>query len=98
MAVKHIVLFTLKDGFAPEDERVREAAAFSASHVEHISEIQGWELGFDTSHRAVSADFAIVGTFSDSAAVTRYLEHPHHHEGIARWRDIATWTVVDLAV
>lgn len=98
MKIKHIVLFTLKDGITRDDDRVQEAADFSASHARHIPDIQTWETGFDTSRRVISADFAIVGTFSDSEAVARYLDHPHHRAGVAKWREIAHWTVVDLPV
>ncbi|MGC7102839.1 Dabb family protein [Amycolatopsis lurida] len=98
MKIKHIVLFTLKEGISTDDDRVQEAADFSASHARHIPDIQTWETGFDTSRRAISADFAIVGTFADAEAVARYLDHPHHRTGVAKWREIAHWTVVDLTV
>lgn len=97
MTVKHIVLFTLKNGIDIDDARVQQAAMFSASHVDNIADIRSWETGFDIGRRrAVSADFAVIGTFSDTDAVARYLMHPHHRDGVAKWREIARWTVIDL--
>ncbi|MGJ7908017.1 Dabb family protein [Actinopolyspora sp. H202] len=96
MTIHHIVLFTLNANLTREDPRVLAAAEFSESHREHIPEILTWWTGFDTSCRQISADFAVIGTFRDMSAVDRYLDHPHHREGVATWSALASWTVIDL--
>jgi hypothetical protein len=95
VTIRHIVLFTLKPGISRDDTRVAAAASLAASHREHIPEILEWQTGFDCGRRAISADFAVMGTFEDMDAVSRYLDHPHHRQGISAWDDLATWTVVD---
>lgn len=98
MTIRHIVLFHLHDDVSVDDDRVRAAAAFSATHVDHIPDIQTWETGFDLSRRAASADFVVIGTFTDRAAISRYLDHPHHRAGVAKWGEIARWTVADISL
>ncbi|MBF6331835.1 Dabb family protein [Nocardia transvalensis] len=96
MTVRHIVLFTLNPGVGRSDARVAAAAALSESHREHIPEILEWWTGFDCGNRSISADFAVMGRFEDMDAVARYLEHPHHREGVSAWSSVASWTVIDL--
>lgn len=96
MTIRHIVLFTLNEGIERHDPRVLEAAKLSESHHEHISEILTWQTGFDVSGRSISADFAVAGTFNDASALARYMDHPHHRKGVEAWRDLASWTVIDL--
>jgi len=65
--------------------------------MNHIDEIREWWSGYDESGRDISADFMIMGLFDNSAAVARYLEHPHHQLGVEAWRAIADWVVVDIS-
>lgn len=95
MTVQHIVMFTLKSGISRQDARVVAAARLSESHRVNIPEILTWWTGFDIGNRPISADFAIVGTFADMAAVGRYLNNPHHRRGVKAWKSIASWTVID---
>ena len=96
MTIRHMVLFTLRPDVDREDPRVLAAADLSRSHAEHIPEIDQWWAGFDIGRRQISADFAVVGTFADLDAVTRYLNHPHHRRGAAAWGALASWTVIDV--
>ena len=96
MTIRHIVLFTLNPDVSREDPRVLAAAELSESHREHVPDILTWWTGFDAGRREISADFAVIGTFTDMSAVARYLDHPHHRQGVVAWSALASWTVIDL--
>ncbi|HWE89429.1 MAG TPA: Dabb family protein [Pseudonocardiaceae bacterium] len=96
MSIRHIVLFKFNDGVSWRDPRAVQAAEMSASHPEHIQEIQEWMVGRNATDRDIAYDFAVIGTFRDRDALDRYMCHPHHQNGVAMWRELSTWAVVDL--
>ena len=96
--IRHVVLFRFLDGVDWSDPRAAEAEAATAAHPAHIPEILAWEHGRNLNARAAGHDFALIGTFADLPAVERYLVHPDHQAGVARWRQIATWVVADFPV
>jgi hypothetical protein len=96
--IRHVVLFRFRDGVDWSDPRAAEAEAATAAHPAHIPEILAWEHGRNLNSRAAGYDFALIGTFADLSAVERYLVHPDHRDGVAKWREIATWVVVDILV
>jgi hypothetical protein len=94
--IKHLVLFKFHDGIDWTDARAQQAEQVTRGHPAHIPEILGWEVGRNVSDRSQAYDFALIGTFADQTAVTRYLCHQDHQRGVRMWRDIATWVVADF--
>jgi hypothetical protein len=94
--IKHVVLFKFCEGVDWTDPRAVDAEAATADHPRHIPEILGWEYGRNLNDRPQAHDFALVGTFADLDAVSRYLVHPDHRRGVRLWRSIADWVVADF--
>ncbi|WP_406008033.1 Dabb family protein [Streptomyces sp. NBC_00637] len=93
--IRHLVLFKLDEGVGRDDPRVvRGEAAFRALGG-RIEELRFWELGWNISDRPIAYDFAINSAVEDADALKRYIEHPAHQEGVALWREFATWVVAD---
>ncbi|KAB8171003.1 Dabb family protein [Streptomyces sp. 3MP-14] len=98
MGIRHVVLFKFRDGVDWSDPRAKEAEAATREHPRHIPEIVDWQCGRNVTERSIAHDFALVGDFADREAVARYLVHPDHLRGVALWRAIADWSVVDFEV
>lgn len=96
MTIRHVVLFKVRTDVDLDDLRLKKARALSESHQEHIDEIQSWWAGVNISHRGDAYDYMVMGTFTDSASLERYLSHPHHRAGVDLWRRLATWVVIDV--
>ncbi|WP_371478721.1 Dabb family protein [Kitasatospora sp. NBC_00315] len=94
--IRHVVLFKFREGVTWSDPRAQVAEEATRRHPEFIPEILSWECGRNEVDRPVAYDFALIGGFADPAAVTRYLEHPDHQRGVALWRELAEWNVVDF--
>jgi hypothetical protein len=96
--IRHVVLFKFHQGVTWNDPRAQSAEAATMQHPAAIPEILSWECGRNRSDRAIAYDFVLIGTFTDQAAVDRYLTHPNHIWGAELWRKIADWAVVDFDV
>ena len=92
----HIVAFKLLPGVSREDASVARAQEITRDHPAHIREIDGWAVGMNVTDRPVAYDFAVIAEFADRAALDAYMHHPDHQRGVAAWRAISTWIVVDL--
>lgn len=74
--IHHVIVVTKRADASPADEvevvdRLRAVAA-------SIDGVIRYRLGADLGLRPTNADFAIVGTFRDRAALTAYLTAPDH--------------------
>lgn len=97
MTIRHLVLFRLHGDVRADDARVAEAVAASAALRGTVPGGEDWRIGADLSGREVSADFAGAGDFASTEALGAFLTDRRHVEAAARWAQIATWTVADLA-
>ncbi|MEV6590927.1 Dabb family protein [Streptomyces acidicola] len=93
--IRHLVLFKLNDGVERDDPRVVAGVEAFRALGGLIEELRFWELGWNISERPIAYDFAINSAVDDADALQRYLEHPAHQEGVALWREFATWVVAD---
>lgn len=74
--LRHVVLFTWKDGTDPGDvERVSQGLG---SLPGRIPEIRRYEFGPDLGLSARSYDYVLVADFDDEPSWRAYLEHPEH--------------------
>lgn len=96
--IQHLVLFSLRAGVSWDDPRAGHAERITAEHPARIREILAWSSGRNITPRPEACDFAVAGLFLDRAALDRYLAHPHHRLGVRAWRELATWSVVDLDI
>lgn len=93
--IRHLVLFKLNDGVERDDPRVVAGVEAFRALGGLIEELRSWELGWNISPRPIAYDFAINSAVDDADALKRYLEHPAHQEGVALWREFATWVIAD---
>lgn len=94
----HVVVFSLNPGVLRKDPKAQAAAAITASHPAAIPEIATWVCGWDTSCRPDSADFLVVSTFDTAGDYEVFQTHPDHQRGKQAWKQIATWTIADIAL
>ncbi|MFE6701434.1 Dabb family protein [Streptomyces sp. NPDC057718] len=94
--ISHIVCFRFLPGVTWDDPRAVEAERISRGHPEHIPEIRSWSVGRNSTPREAAHDFAVIGLFTDRAALERYQSHPDHQRGVRAWKELSTWVVVDL--
>lgn len=92
----HIVMFTLKNPWSWSSLEVIDAERATRAHPNHINEIKGWSCGRNTTKRDIAADFVVIGLFEKREDLNAYIIHPDHQEGVAKWRSIADWKVVDI--
>ncbi|MFT3860923.1 Dabb family protein [Micropruina sp.] len=92
----HVVVFSLKPGIGRDDPRARAAAAITAGHPHAIPQIQSWVCGWDASGRSDAADFLVVSGFDSLGDYGAFQAHPDHERGKVAWRQVATWTVIDV--
>lgn len=81
----HIVFFRLKDKTQNHREDVR---AWFLNMKGQIPDILDVEVGVDVIHSTRSYDIALIGRFSDQAAMERYQVHPVHQSVLARLKDL----------
>ncbi len=96
--IAHVVSFRFRPGVTWDDPRATAAERVTRDHPAHIPQILGWTLGRNITNRQNSYDFGLVGHFADRVALDTYLSHPDHRRGVAAWREISTWVVLDLEV
>ncbi|MFJ3643685.1 Dabb family protein [Streptomyces sp. NPDC090108] len=93
--IRHLVLFKLNEGVDRDDPRVAAGVAAFRALGGEIGELRFWECGWNVTDRPIAYDFAINSAVEDREALVRYLEHPAHQEGVALWREFATWVIAD---
>jgi len=93
--LKHIVMFTFKDGVTRNDPRVAEVYARLAQLPGLIPEVRGWEQGHNVSGRDIACDLALYSTFENQEALQRYSDHPAHRAVVGLLHEICTWQIVD---
>ncbi|MFD7546345.1 Dabb family protein [Streptomyces sp. NPDC059816] len=93
--IRHLVLFKLNDGVQRDDPRVVAGVEAFRALGGQIPELAFWECAWNISDRPIAYDFAINSAVADADDLKRYLEHPAHQAGVARWREFATWVVAD---
>src|SRR5690606_21580505 len=96
--ILHLVLFKLHEPFRWCDHEVIDAEASTRQHPLYIKEILGWACGRNISSRNRAVDFAVMGLFDSQDALSEFLIHPHHQQGVSKWQKIASWQVVDMAI
>lgn len=74
------------------------AEASTRQHPFYIKEILGWACGRNISQRKQAADFVVIGLFQDRDALSTFLTHKNHQNGVLKWQRIAGWQVVDLEI
>ena len=74
--LKHIVLLKFKKetGEDKKETLLEKLEALPAK----ISEIKGYEMGYDIVRSPRSFDFGLIATFDDLETLKRYQSHPEH--------------------
>lgn len=96
--ILHLVLFKFHEPFQWCDDEVINAEASTRQHPLHIKEILGWACGRNISQRKRAVDFAVIGLFESQDALSTFLTHQNHQQGVLKWQRIASWEVVDLEI
>ncbi|MFH8976422.1 Dabb family protein [Streptomyces sp. NPDC017890] len=93
--IRHLVLFKLNEGVDRDDPRVVKGVEAFRALGGRIEELRLWECAWNISDRPIAYDFAINSAVDDTDALKRYVDHPAHQEGVALWREFATWVIAD---
>jgi acetate kinase len=93
--IRHLVLFKLNDGVQRDDPRVVAGVEAFRALGGQIPELASWECAWNVTDRPIAYDFAINSSVADTDALQRYIDHPAHQAAAARWREFATWVLVD---
>lgn len=94
----HLVFFKFYEPFKWCDDEVIDAEASTRQHPFHINEILGWACGRNTSQREQAMDFVVMGLFENQEALSAFLIHSNHQQGVLKWQKIASWKVVDIDI
>lgn len=92
----HIVVFTFQNKWNWSSLEAIDAERATRTHPNHINEIKGWNCGRNTTKRGIAADFVVIGLFENCEDLNFYIIHPDHQKGVAKWKSIADWKVVDI--
>ncbi|MGI8448049.1 MAG: Dabb family protein [Streptosporangiaceae bacterium] len=95
--IRHMALFTLRDGVSADDPRVDRACAAEVALMARFPDVD-WTFGVNNTGRPDAADFAGTGDFPSNASLRAFLADPMHHEAGQLWGEIARWTVADIDV
>lgn len=95
--IRHMVLFTLRDGVAADDPRVDRACAAEAALTARFPDVN-WIFGPNSAGRSDAADFAGTGDFASVASLSGFLADQMHRDAGQLWGGIARWTVADLDI
>ncbi|RON08578.1 stress responsive protein [Pseudomonas brassicacearum] len=96
--ILHLVFFKFDEPFQWCDDEVIDAEASTRQHPLHINEIVGWACGRNISPRKQAMDFVVMGLFETQEALSAFLVHPNHQQGVMKWQKIASWQVVDIDI
>lgn len=94
--ILHLVFFKFSEPFQWCDDEVIEAESSTRQHPLHISEILGWTCGRNISSRKQAMDFLVIGLFENQEALSAFIIHPNHQQGVLKWQKIASWNVLDV--
>jgi hypothetical protein len=94
--ILHIVTFSFKEYWSWSSLEVIEAEKRTRNHPSHINQIKGWICGRNITNRSIASDFVVVGLFTNRKDLDEYLVHHDHREGVTKWKEVATWNVVDI--
>lgn len=96
--ILHLVFFKFDEPFQWCDDEVIDAEASTRQHPLHINEIVGWACGRNISLRKQAMDFVVMGLFKSQEALSTFLIHPNHQQGVQKWQKIASWQVIDIDI
>lgn len=96
--ILHLVFFKFNKPFQWNDAEVIDAEQSTRGHPLYISEIMGWACGRNISLRNQAVDFAAIGLFESQDALSAFLIHPNHQQGVLKWHKIANWQIVDIEI
>lgn len=80
--ITHVVTFRWREGVGPKD--VSALCADLDAFRARVPAILSYRYGADLKLRAGNGDFAIIATVADAEHLASYLDHPAHHELIAK--------------
>jgi hypothetical protein len=93
--IRHIVLFTLKDGISGDDERVRKAFDELGNLKARIDFIRDWEIGDNFSERPIAVNYGLNASFDTEEDLTRYIGHEAHQAVVVLLKEVCTWVLCD---
>jgi len=93
--VRHIVLFSLKEGMSDSDAKVRRAFAELAGLKGKIGTIREWEVGRNFSGRPIAVDYALNSTFDNETDLAGYIDHKAHQEVVSLLKEVCSWVLCD---
>lgn len=93
--IRHIVLFTVREGVDRDDPRVASAIDGLRALEGKIGQIRQWEVGVNFSDRPIATDYALVSGFDSRDDLADYIAHPSHREVVALLEPVFTWMVCD---
>ncbi|MDB6176200.1 Dabb family protein [Paracoccus sp. Z330] len=96
--LRHIVMFKLKDGIERDDPRVVKAVKLIQELPGQIDTVLDSELGWDTSCKPHSLDYATLWKFRDADGLAQYSAHPAHLKVLEATRDIFDAKIADYVI
>ena len=96
--IRHIVLFTLREGVSADDERVRSAFAELEKLRDQIGLIREWEVGRNFSGRPIAVDCALNSSFDTREDLDAYVGHEAHQAVVVLLKEISTWVLCDYVI
>ncbi|QUJ69481.1 Dabb family protein (plasmid) [Photobacterium sp. GJ3] len=94
--ILHIVTFNFRSPWSWASIEAIEAEQATRNHPAHIPQIRAWVCGRNISNRSIAADFVVIGLFDNQETLAEYIQHPDHQIGVAKWKALADWHVVDI--
>ncbi|HVK53832.1 MAG TPA: Dabb family protein [Burkholderiales bacterium] len=96
--ISHVVLFNLKQGIDPNDERVAEVVAGMQALPAQIDFIRGWEHGFNRTADAQAWSYGLRALFDNEGDLYDYFGHPDHVVVLKQWEEIADLAFCDYEI
>jgi hypothetical protein len=96
--ISHVVLFHLKQGISPNDERVAEVVAGMRALPLRIDFIRGWEHGFNRTEDAQAWSYGLRALFDNESDLHTYFSHSDHLVVLRQWEAIADLAFCDYEV
>lgn len=85
--IRHIVMFKLKDGVAPDDPGAVAAADALTAFGPTLDVVRHWETHWCFGTRPVSNQFVLISDFDDEAGLQAYQVDPEHRKIAASLND-----------
>ena len=96
--IRHLVLFKLKAGISRTDPRVLDAVTRMESLPAKLTQIIGWEHGWNFTDRPIAYDYGLSALFATKEDLAYYLPHPDHQELVVGAREVFDWVVCDYEI